>query len=83
MYNRNATPKNEKPTTELFVVAVTERQECKKHSASIGWPCWGIIQADGLYMNAVCNTRARKAGFNHPIRPESLRLNRQSHSKKK
>lgn len=83
MYNRNATPKNEKPTTELFVVAVTEREECKKHSASIGWPCWGIIQADGLYMNAVCNTRARKAGFNHPIRPESLRLNRQSHSKKK
>lgn len=81
MYNRTATPKNEKPTTELFVVAVTERQECKKHRASIGWPCWGIIQADGIYMNAVCNKRAKAAGFNHPIRPESLRLNRQSKKK--
>lgn len=82
MFNRsNTTPKNEKPTTELFVVAVTERQACAKHQASVGWPCWGIIQANGAYMNAVCNKRAKAAGFNHAIKPESLRLHRQSKKK--
>lgn len=81
MYNRPTTPKNEKPTTELFMDAILERKACQKHEASVGDPCWGIVQSDGLGRGAVCNRRAKAAGFNNPIRPESLRLHRQSKKK--
>lgn len=81
MYNRKTTPKNEKPTTELFMDAILERKACQRHDASVGDPCWGITQSDGLGRGAVCNGRAKAAGFNNPIRPESLRLHRQSKKK--
>ena len=73
MYNRSATPKNEKPTTELFMDAVLERETCRKHKADIGQPCGWM----GPY-RAICNARAKRAGFNAPVRPESLRLHRQN-----
>lgn len=74
MYNRKFTPaKGDKPTTELFMDAVLERQACRHHKAEKGQPCGWM----GPF-RAICNKRAKAAGFNHPIHPGSLRLNRQN-----
>lgn len=69
MHNRRFTP--EKPTTELFIPTVVERIFCKKHGAEKGEPCGRL----GPYM-AVCNARAKRAGFNAPVSEKSLRMNR-------
>lgn len=51
---------------------VLERSMCPKHRAKIGDPCWGIITDEGLGLGAVCNNRAKKAGFVGRISPSSL-----------
>lgn len=74
MFNRSRTV--EKPSTELFLDSVLERVDCRKHKVPTGVPCFHIYKTTGGYFPAVCNKRAVRAGFNAPIRPESLRLNR-------
>lgn len=84
MFKKNVTPAaDEKPTTEVFMDSVIERVPCKRHASEKGSPCWGITTSSGLGLGAVCNWRAKKAGFNHKISEKSLRLNRFTHDKKK
>ena len=51
---------------------VIERTVCKKHNADIGDACWPIIAHDSDILSAVCNTRAKKAGFVGQIKASSL-----------
>lgn len=67
---------SEKPTTELFVQSVVDKVGCNKHDADKGFACWGIETSSGLGLGAVCNRRAKRAGFNHKISEASLRLHR-------
>lgn len=80
MFNKPIAP--EVPTTEQFVWTVVDREPCGKHQAHKGTPCWQIIQSDGMGTGAICNKRARKAGFNHRISEKSLRLSRSPMKKK-
>lgn len=73
----------EKPTTELFLDTILDRRPCPKHKAAIGEPCWVLERSLRGGALAVCNRRARAAGFNHPIDPKSLRLNRKPKTPKK
>lgn len=52
---------------------VIGRSECKKHKAGLFDPCWKL---EGVITDffAVCNTRARKAGFTGKITPTALNL---------
>lgn len=64
------------PTTETFLKTIIDREACGKHRAHRGTACWTIIQSDGFGKSAVCNQRAKKAGFRHKINEKSLRLSR-------
>ncbi len=68
--------KVETPTTELFMEDVIDRQPCKRHDADKGLPCWHLPDSTGFGLGAICNWRAKKAGFNNKIDERSLRLNR-------
>lgn len=59
---------------DSFVRDVTNRTVCDKHNVvQHGRPCWWIhTLAGGLHM-AVCNSRAKRAGFVGEIDPRSLR----------
>lgn len=72
---KNVTP--ERPTTDRYLDRIIDETSCKKHEAEAGDPCWGVAELSGLGRGAVCNSRAKKAGFNHPISIHALRLNRQ------
>lgn len=72
--------KVETPTTELYMKDVIHRQPCKRHDADKGDPCW-LLSKEGFQLGAICNWRAKKAGFNHKIDERSLRLNRRKPSK--
>lgn len=75
MYRRNNTPTTdvEIPTTTLYVPRVVERATCEKHEAALGVPChqFESIISDNV-IGGICNSRARKAGMNAPIRRQSL-----------
>lgn len=65
-------------TKELYIPRVIQDQECKRHNAPIGIPCFHIPRSDGFgYYAAVCNRRAKNTGFRHAIDENSLRINRQ------
>ena len=72
MHN-NLAPEN--PTSELFLQSVIDRQGCQKHGVNKGEPCGRM----GPY-RAICNARAKRAGFNHKISEKSLRLFRKPKS---
>lgn len=73
MPNRKFTP--EKPTTELFLPTILDRLGCGRHKVPVGVPCFHVVR-DGFGRGAgICNYRAKKAGFNHPVDPKSLRRN--------
>lgn len=67
---------DEVPTTDLYLPSVMDRQQCPKHKAPQGVPCFHIPRVKGGYFGAVCNKRAKRAGFNAPIQERSLRMNR-------
>lgn len=47
---------------------------CEKHDAPIGQACFRHIQqTSNYYVFGICNSRAKKAGFNGEIDPKSLR----------
>lgn len=55
---------------------IASAKACDKHGAHHGKPCWWIpagSTAIGLYA-AVCNSRARRAGFHGKISPISLNV---------
>ncbi len=74
MYTKN-TP--ERPTTELFISRILDREACDEHKMPIGIPCWHIHTTSDGYKPAVCNERAKKAGFDSNISEKSLLANSQ------
>lgn len=70
----NFTP--ETPTTERFLERILNRNSCGKHKADLGNPCWWIEDSFGFSKMAICNKRAKKAGFSSQINDKSLHLNR-------
>lgn len=62
---------HETPTLDLFVPDVLLRKRCHEHNADLGIPCF-VIEADDSESAAVCNKRAKMAGFNAPVSPQSL-----------
>lgn len=67
-------PKHDDPTTELYIPDVLLRTDCPKHKAKLGFGCFVTIgYKDKKPKHAVCNARAKKAGFNAPIHEASLR----------
>lgn len=51
-------------TSKVYISDVLTRKACSKHEAEQGKPCWRIITSDtGEFLNAICNNRARRAGY--------------------
>jgi hypothetical protein len=66
----------EAPTTELFMEDVINRETCRRHGTDIGQACWSWHDSSGFLLGAVCNNRAKRAGFNHEISDKALHLTR-------
>lgn len=64
-------PNAQKPTTELYMPSILERSHCDKHNVPKGIPCFHIPGIRG-YKAAICNGRARSAGFVGKISAMSL-----------
>jgi hypothetical protein len=60
-------------TTALYVGSVITRAACEKHDVGTSQPCFVITGKNEKTHRAVCNDRARAAGFRAPISPNSLR----------
>lgn len=56
-----------------FVAKIADETSCVKHSAPEGTACFYIRsdQSEAFY-TGVCNNRAKRAGYKHPIDPRSL-----------
>lgn len=67
---------DEKPSTEVYADTVLARENCQKHQAKRGEPCWTLHSSAGAHLMTFCNKRARRAGFVHRISEKSLRSNR-------
>jgi hypothetical protein len=78
-----ARPEFTEPTTELFMDRILDRTDCKKHGADVGEPCHVIINKNDKGILAICNTRAKRAGFNARISKSSLERNHIKHYKNK
>lgn len=71
-YNASSADR-EAPTRDPYVPTVLDRMSCDNHKAPRGIPCFHIPKKDESgYFGGICNTRAVRAGFNNPIRPQSL-----------
>lgn len=70
----NITADDDNRTTERFVPDVLARTQCSTHMAPESVGCWGIALSNGTYSSAVCNTRAKKAGFNAPVSNQAMRI---------
>lgn len=55
------------------VSTIIERQHCNRHHAKIGFACWDIHTATGSILSAVCDRRAKAAGFIGKISDSALR----------
>lgn len=68
----------EVPTTVLYLPTILSREACAKHKVPVGIPCFHILPGYDSQnrLAGVCDKRARRAGFNHPIGANSLRMNR-------
>lgn len=51
---------------------VFERETCRRHNADIGEACWLIPTIDGVGVLAICNRRAKRAGFSNIPSRKSL-----------
>lgn len=63
--------------TDGFIDTIIEKVGCTKHHAKKSQPCWAINSgiANSRVAFAVCNFRAKAAGFKSKIDPRSLRRN--------
>lgn len=57
----------------VHIPTIINRTGCTKHNKNEGYPCWSIETKTEEHKPAVCNSRAKKAGFVGTIKPESLR----------
>lgn len=60
---------------ESVIPVVIDRVSCTRHNRAPGHPCWWLWLLSGRKSPAICNQRARSAGFNGEIDPRSLRKN--------
>jgi len=69
------------PTFDRKIYDVVAGTDCKKHGATEVDPCWVIDPGNGAggFRWAVCNSRARRAGFHGKISPTSLNINNRGH----
>lgn len=55
------------------ITRISAETDCPKHSAVKGFACWDIYTSGGKILSAVCNKRARKAGFVGHISDTAMR----------
>lgn len=55
------------------VKKIVESSRCGAHSASEGVSCWGIYTSSGTVLSAICNKRAKRAGYTGQITPGAIR----------
>lgn len=61
------------PTTDLFMPIVLDMVPCDRHRVELNVPCFQVPKKDESgYFPGICNHRAKRAGFDAPIRPQSL-----------
>lgn len=60
-------------TSEVYLPVVIERETCGSHNAQKGYPCWTLETSGGSLLLGICNKRAKRAGFNHPVSQKSMR----------
>lgn len=72
----------ESPTTDLFIPSVIEKVGCQKHEAPKGTPCWRMYPVNGMDHGAICNKRAKSAGWAGQIDPRSLSTGRRRPEKR-
>lgn len=51
---------------------VMARETCKVHRAEKNQPCWWLWLLSDRKTEAICNARAKRAGFNAEITPTSM-----------
>lgn len=56
----------DRPTTATFIPDVMSASHCNKHQAAIDEPCYILNDRRG-----VCNARAKRAGYDHPVSDKS------------
>lgn len=64
---------NQSPTFDRHIGSIVNSGDCGKHRARPGDPCWLLEGSNGALLFGVCNKRAKKAGYSHPISEKSLR----------
>lgn len=60
----------------LYLETIINRTPCPRHGVPKGSPCFHLDTMNGHGNNAICNKRARSAGFvglTHPIRQRNPR----------
>lgn len=55
-----------------FIERVIAQTGCSKHKTPDNTACFTIPKADGGVFFGICNSRAKKHGFNAPISNDSL-----------
>ena len=55
------------------VKKIVASSRCGVHGATEGVSCWGIETSSGIVLSAVCNKRAKRAGYNGQITPGAIR----------
>lgn len=64
----------DEPSNLLRIPIVMDRDECGRHGAPLGIPCFHVPKSSGNgYYAGICNKRAKKAGFNSRVSPEAMR----------
>lgn len=52
---------------------IVENSRCGAHGAHEGVSCWGLETSSGRVLSAICNKRAKRAGFIGQISPGAIR----------
>lgn len=52
------------PTNTTFIEKICVKTSCNKHKAPVNISCFTIISEAGKEYHAVCNSRAKRAGYN-------------------
>lgn len=67
---------------------ILDLESCEKHQAPKGLPCYILVPGAGdtknsEFLDGVCGSRIRKAGYNGKISPTSIQLGRKGRSNKR
>lgn len=67
---------HDNPPIALLIDIIIAKEPCKRHDVGLGVPCWFVPCATGPnpYFKAICNRRAKRAGYAHSINVNSLSI---------